>query len=138
VKLKTGEGGRRRVDRVFRQSGGNPLLTNMVSDLLDDATDDALLGRAVNARLEKLSAAARVLFGFLLSGEDAVPEDIAESTLELFEIDEPLRTLSNESLIRLRRTGDLREIDVYHPRMREILRAPAKEPLRRRWLRRRK
>jgi serine/threonine protein kinase len=137
VKLKTGEGGRRRVDRVFRQSGGNPLLTNMITNVIDDATDDALLGRAVNARLEPLSAAARLLFAFLLSGEDAVPEDLAESTLELFEIDEPLRTLSNESLIRLRRTGDLREIDVYHPRMREILRAPAKQSVRRRWLRRR-
>ena len=138
VKLKTGGGGQRRVDRVFRQSGGNPLLTNMIADVLASAPDDALLGYAVNARLETLSAAAKLLFAFLLSGDDAVPEDLAESTLELFEIDEPLRTLSNESLIRLRRTGDLREIDVYHPRMREVLRAPAKEAPRRKWLRRRR
>ena len=133
VKLKMGGGGRRRVDRVFRQSGGNPLLTNMIAEVIESAPDDALLGRAVNSRLERLSAAARLLFAFLLSADDAVPEDLAESTLELFEIDEPLRTLSNESLIRLRRTGDLREIDVYHPRMRDVLRAPAKQLVRRKW-----
>ena len=111
------------------------MLIEMASDAMGDKTDDALLGRAVNARLEKLSAAARRMFGFLLSAEDAVPEDIVQTRLELFEMDEPLRTLSNERLIRLRRTGDLREIDVYHPRMREVLRAPAR-PARKRLFRR--
>lgn len=137
VKRKTGKGGRRAIDRVFLQTGGNPMLIEMAADAMGDVTDDALLGRAVNARLERLSAAARRMFVFLLSAEDAVPEDVVQTTLELFEMDEPLRTLSNERLIRLRRTGDLREIDVYHPRMRDVLRAPAK-PARKRFFRRRR
>ena len=137
VRAKTGAGGQRRADPVYRQSGGNPALTRMIADAIENATDDALLGRAINTRLDQLSAASRLLFGYLLTADDAVAESDAETALELFEIDEPLRALSNESLIRVRRTGDLREIDLYHPRMREVLRAPAK-PARRRWLRRKK
>jgi serine/threonine protein kinase len=121
VKRRHGRGGRRLVDRVFRQGGGNPLLTEMIVDVLKSSPDDALLARSFNSRLERLSAPARLLFASLFSSEDPVPEEIAESTLELFEIDEPVRTLSNEKLIRLRRTGDLRELDIYHPRMRDVL-----------------
>ena len=49
---------------------------------------------------------------------------LAAKALELFESDEPLRTLRRERLVRVRKTGDLQEIDVYHPRMREILKVP--------------
>lgn len=138
VKRKTGHGGRRTATRVFLQSGGNPMLTEMITEVMDSAPDDALLGHAVNARLERLSAAARLMLAYLLSAEDAVPEDTLVSSLELFEIDEPLRSLSNERLIRVRRTGDLRELDVYHPRMRDVLRAPVKQTTRRRRFRRAK
>ena len=137
VKRRTGKGGRRAIDRVFLQTGGNPMLTEMVAELVSDAPDNALLGRAVKQRLERLSAAAQLMFAYLLSAEDAVPDETLQTSLELFEMDEPLRTLSNERLIRVRRTGDLREIDVYHPRMRDVLRAPAK-PERKRLFRRRK
>ena len=58
------------------------------------------------------------MFTILRNADGPVSEDIVERTLELFESDEPLRTLTRERLIRLRRTGDLRELDVYHPRLR--------------------
>jgi len=105
------------LDRVYRESRGNPTLTDMIIH-----EDGAQLGRVVSERLNGLSAAAQRLFVFLLSSEGPVSEEEAQSTLELFEVDEPLRTLVREHLIRIRRTGDLREIDLYHPRMREVLR----------------
>jgi hypothetical protein len=61
---------------------------------------------------------------------------MAADALELFETDEPLRSLARERLVRVRRTGDLHEIDVYHPRMRVatplLLTVDASEELRRR------
>ncbi len=136
VKRKTGRGGRHLAGRVFLESGGNAMLTEMISQVLDSAPDDGLLAYAVNARLERLSAAARLMLAYLLSAGDAVPDEEVFDSLELFEVDEPLRTLSHERLIRMRRTGDLREIDVYHPRMRDVLVGPVKQTmLRRRLLR---
>ncbi len=109
--------GRKLLDNVYRQSGGNPGLTGLI--VKENGT---LLGRAVGRSLSELSAAAQRLFVFLLTSDGPVSDEEAQSTLELFEIDEPLRTLARERLIRIRRTGDLREIDVYHPRMRDVLR----------------
>jgi hypothetical protein len=48
-------------------------------------------------------------------------ERVAADALELFEIDEPVHSLTREHLIRSRRTGDLHEIDVYHERMRQTV-----------------
>jgi hypothetical protein len=41
-----------------------------------------------------------------------------EAAVQLSELDEPLRALSTEKLIRIRRTGNLTEIDVGHQRLR--------------------
>lgn len=114
---RAGIHGRKLLDHIYRQSGGNPGLTDIIVK-----EDGALLGRAVGRSLSGLSAAAQRLFAFLLTSDGPVSEEEAQSTLELFEVDEPLRTLARERLIRIRRTGDLREIDVYHPRMRDVLR----------------
>jgi hypothetical protein len=124
LKAMTGKGGLRLVDRVFRQTAGSPALIEMTLEKIGNAPDDALLARAINARVDKLSAASRLLFAYLLTADDAVPDQEAEQRLELFEIEEPLRALINERLIRIRRTGDLLEIDVYHPTMRAVLRRP--------------
>ena len=83
----------------------------------------ALFARAVALRLQHLSASASHLFQFLLSRNGPIDDTLATKALELFETDEPLRTLRRERLVRVRKTGDLQEIDVYHPRMRELLSA---------------
>src|SRR5262249_51341892 len=80
-----------------------------------------LLTGAIGLRLKRLSSPAARLFQFLLTQQDPVDDSVAGKALELFEIDEPLRALRRERLLRVRKTGDLQEIDVYHPRMRELL-----------------
>ena len=82
-----------------------------------------LLAVALVGRLQHLSAAAHGLFGWLLSADSTVHEEPAAEALELFEIEEPLRTLRSARLIRVRKTGDLRSINVYHPKMREAFAA---------------
>ncbi|HET8775795.1 MAG TPA: serine/threonine-protein kinase [Thermoanaerobaculia bacterium] len=99
---------------AVREADGNPGLLEKI------LRDGPLLGDAVTARLGALSASARRVFRLLREAEGPVTEDAVERKLELFESDEPLRTLTRERLIRLRRTGDLLELDVYHPRLREL------------------
>jgi Cdc6-like AAA superfamily ATPase len=99
------------VDRLFRESGGNPLLAQMVSD-------HTSLRRAIQQRLSDLSTPARSLFNFILEADGPVAEPEAARSLELFEINEPLRSLASRQLIRVRKTGDLAELEIYHPRMR--------------------
>ena len=101
--------------KVHAESGGNPTLAQMVL-----VTREQTLGDAIRERLERLSAPARRIFGSMLSATAAVDENVLEQQLELIDADEPLRTLSRERLIRVRRTGDLHEIDIYHPRMRRV------------------
>lgn len=112
------------VDEVIRQTGNNPCLTGMIVDYLrheGPGDETALLAHSVAMRLGTLSAPARRLFAFLLSADGPMAEEAVERELELFESDGPIRELRNECLIRLRKTGDLRELDIFHPRMREIL-----------------
>ena len=99
---------------AVREADGNPGLLEKI------LRDGPLLGEAVTSRLGELSASARRVFRLLREANGPVTEDVVERRLELFESDEPLRTLTRERLIRLRRTGDLLELDVYHPRMREM------------------
>jgi hypothetical protein len=128
VKLATGRRGQRLINRIFRVTGGNPAMIEMAIEVLGkkSADDPALLAYAIASRLRHLSAAAHRLFTWLLSAERAVQEDAAAEALELFEIDEPLRTLRSERLIRVRKTGDMRAVDLYHPKMREAF--DASEP----------
>src|SRR5438105_2324287 len=119
--------------RINRESGGNPALIEMIAG---DGRSDSPLADAIAARLQRVSAAARALFELLLVAEGPVEEGAAANALELFETDEPLRSLTRERLVRVRRTGDLLEVDVYHPRMRIatplLLTVDASEELRRR------
>ena len=124
--LRTGAGkvSKRVADAVFRQGQGNPLLTQMMIDALRESpgTDPrTLLLRAVENRLMRLSAPARKLFTCLIAQDVPAEEGSIESELELFEIDEPVRTLSKSRLIRLSLTGDLRELNVYHDRLRDVI-----------------
>jgi eukaryotic-like serine/threonine-protein kinase len=107
-------------DAIFRQGGGNPLLTEIMIEAVRTAptTDPkTLLLRAMENRLMRLSSPARKLFTSLVAQDGPAEEDWLESQLELFEIDEPVRTLSKSRLVRLSLTGDLRELNVYHPLM---------------------
>jgi eukaryotic-like serine/threonine-protein kinase len=121
VKRATGRAGARLIDRIYRATGGNPALIEIAIESLGSksANDPALLAYALASRLQHLSAAAHRLFTWLLSADGTAREEVAAEVLELFEIDEPLRTLRRERLIRVRRTGDLRGIDIYHPKIRE-------------------
>ena len=102
-----------------RQSDGNPgLLGHIVSHVSSDATAEPLLAHAVAARLSALSTSAQRIFSLLCDENAPMSEDEVERRLELFESDEPLRTLTRARLVRLRRTGDLFELDLYHPRLR--------------------
>ncbi|MBK5260256.1 MAG: serine/threonine-protein kinase PknK [Thermoanaerobaculia bacterium] len=114
---------KRLADAIFQQSGGNPALIEMMSDVFTHSGGDpkALLARAIGARASKLSAAARRLFALTLKASSPIGEESAEGDLELFEIDEPIRALKNARLIRITRTGDLREISIYHPLLRDAL-----------------
>jgi hypothetical protein len=100
-------------DVAVREADGNPGLLEKI------VRGGPLLGDAVTSRLAELSASARRVFTILRDAEGPVSEETVERKLELFESDEPLRTLTRERLIRVRRTGDLRELDVYHPRLRD-------------------
>ena len=101
-------------ETAVREADGNPVLLEKV------VAAGPRLADAVAARLAELSASARHVFRLLAETDAPVGEDAVERRLELFESDEPLRTLTRERLIRLRRTGDLLELDVYHARLREI------------------
>ena len=101
-------------ETAVREADGNPGLLEKI------LRDGPLLGDAVTLRLAELSASARRVFRLLSEADGPVSEDAVERKLELFESDEPLRTLTRERLIRLRRTGDLLELDVYHPRLRAM------------------
>ena len=107
--------------RIASAADGNPTLIELIAEwpgTIHSRAKDPLLAFAVDYRLDRLSAAARAVFELLLVAGGPLEESAAAEALELFEIDEPLRTLSREHLIRSRVTGDLIEIDVYHPRMR--------------------
>ncbi|HEY6843507.1 MAG TPA: serine/threonine-protein kinase [Thermoanaerobaculia bacterium] len=114
---------RRYAEAAYRQSQGNPALLEMIAEEIANGADDPnlLLARAIARRLQRLSAPSRQLFRLLLSKDGPINDALAAGALELFESDEPLRALRAERLIRIRKTGDLQEIDVYHPRMREVL-----------------
>ena len=121
VKRATGRDATRLIDQIHRATGGNPALVEMTIESLGSksANDPALLAWALAGRLQHLSASAHRVFSWLLSADGTVREEVAANALELFEIDDPLRTLRSERLIRVRKTGDLRGIDIYHPKMRE-------------------
>jgi len=121
VKRATGRSATRLIDQIHRATGGNPALVEMTIESLGSksAQNPALLAWALAGRLQHLSASAHRLFSWLLSSDGTVREEVVADALELFEIDDPLRTLRSERLIRVRKTGDLRGIDVYHPKMRK-------------------
>jgi eukaryotic-like serine/threonine-protein kinase len=123
VKSATGRTNQRLASAVFRQTKGNPALIEMAVDAIfgDPKNHRSLIARAASLRIERLSASARQLFQFLLARDGPIDDALAAKALELFESDEPLRSLRRERLIRVRKTGDLQEIDVYHPRIREAL-----------------
>ena len=102
--------------RIIRDAGRNAALIEMISRAHPSAA--APLADAIDLHLNNVSSAARALFELLLVAEEPIAESTAEEALELFESDEPLRSLVRERLVRFRRTGDLHELDVYHPRMR--------------------
>jgi eukaryotic-like serine/threonine-protein kinase len=106
---------------AVQESAGNPGLLEMI---LRDGGEPSL-ERALSAKLEELSTSARSIFTVLLEAAGPLAEEEVERRLELFESDEPLRSLTRARLIRLRRTGGLLELDVYHPRLREVLEAHA-------------
>lgn len=102
-----------------QESDGNPgLLDHIVRHVAHDASAEPLLAHAVAARLSDLSTSAQRIFSLLRDENGPMAEDEVERRLELFESDEPLRTLTRARLVRLRRTGDLFELDLYHPRLR--------------------
>lgn len=109
--------------RIHQQAGGNPALAEIITYYIAMDGEEPRLAPAVATRLADLSASALRVFALLLGAEGPLAEETVEDRLELFESDEPLRTLTRERLIRFRRTGDLLELDLYHPRMREVLRS---------------
>lgn len=105
------------VSKAFREIAVREAAGN--AGLLEKALRDGpSLEMAVAARLAQLSASARRVFTLLREADGPVPEALIEEALELFESDEPFRSLTRDRLVRLRRTGDLLELDVYHPRLR--------------------
>jgi hypothetical protein len=114
----------RMLGRIAAAGDGNPTLIELIADwpgTIHSKPRDPLLAFAVDYRLDRLSAAARALFELLLVARGPLDERVAADALELFEIDEPVHSLTREHLIRSRRTGDLHEIDVYHERMRQTV-----------------
>ena len=112
IRALTGSRGKRIVDRVFTEAGGNPMLIGV-------AAEGDSLAAGVETRLSSLSAAARHLFASVAAAEGPVELTSLESGLELIEADEALRSLAAQRLVRVRRTGNLTEIDVYHDRLRD-------------------
>jgi hypothetical protein len=106
---------------LVQECDGNPaLLEQLLRHVANDATAEPLLEDAVATRLLELSMSARRVFKMLLDADGPIGEDEVERHLELFESDEPLRVLARARLIRLRRTGDLFELDLYHPKLRAL------------------
>jgi serine/threonine protein kinase len=106
-----------------QECDGNPaLLEQILRHVAHDAAAEPLLADAVATRLLELSTSARRIFTMLLEADGPIGEEEVERHLELFESDEPLRVLTRARLIRLRRTGDLLELDLYHPKLRELSR----------------
>lgn len=103
-------------NEIVQEIAGNPVLL----ELILQHGEPVSLAHAIGARLDELSTSARRIFALLLDAKGPLAEDEVERRLELFESDEPLRSLSRARLIRLRRTGGLFELDLYHPRLREI------------------
>jgi len=103
---------------VVQQSAGNPGLMEMILRHEGERT----LTHAVAALLDELSTSARRIFALLLDANGPLPDFEIERRLELFESDEPLRSLTRARLGRLRRTGGLFELGLYHPRLREAAR----------------
>ena len=122
VESVTGHRRKKSIDELFRSTGGNAALIEIASEAMGTRADDlSLLGRAIVTRLATLSASAYRLFTHLITEGPCYEWEAAEA-LELVEIDEPVRTLRNERLIRVLKTGELRALDVYHPRMRAAIR----------------
>jgi len=110
--------------RIATAADGNPTLIELIAQwpgTVHSRPKDPLLAFALDYGLDGLSSAARAVFELLLVADHPLEESVVAGTLELFEIDEPLRTLSRARLIRSRITGDLVEVDVYHPRMRSAV-----------------
>lgn len=108
---------------IARECDGNAaLLEQILRHVAHDAAAEPLLAAAVATRLLELSMSARRIFKMLLDADGPLGEEEVERRLELFESDEPLRVLTRARLIRLRRTGDLHELDLYHPKLRELSR----------------
>jgi serine/threonine protein kinase len=107
-------GAKKLATAVHRATHGNPLLIEIAMD------GEGSLDDGVAMRLGRCSAAARQLFEAVCAAEGPVEQSELEAAAELFELDEPLRSLTAERLVRIRRTGNLTEIDVTHP----LLRSP--------------
>jgi hypothetical protein len=103
---------------AVQEAGGNPaLLGQIVRHVVQHAGAQPLLADAVAARLAGLSTSAQRIFALLREAGGPLSEEEVERRLDLAESDEPLRALVRARLIRLRRTGDLFELDLYHPRL---------------------
>jgi hypothetical protein len=114
---------------IAQECDGNPaLLEQILRHVANDAAAEPLLADAVGTRLLELSMSARRIFKMLLDADGPIGEEEVERHLELFESDEPLRVLTRARLIRLRRTGDLFELDLYHPKLRELRNGGAPHP----------
>jgi serine/threonine protein kinase len=108
---------------AMQHAAGNPgLLDKILRHAERDVSAEPSLREAIDTRVDELSTSSRRIFDLLLQAEGPLPEELIERSLELFESDEPLRALTRAQLIRLRRTGHLLELDLYHPRMRELMR----------------
>jgi serine/threonine protein kinase len=105
-------GSKKVAESVHRSTGGNPLLIEIAME------GEGSLEAGVELRLGRCTPAARRLFEALRSGEGPIEQGELEAAVHLSELDEPLRALSTEKLIRIRRTGNLTEIDVGHQRLR--------------------
>src|SRR5262249_20260869 len=107
LKSIVGQGDRRMARAVFRQTLGNAAMTEMAAEAILEGSKDpnSFLPRAIRPRLRRLSSPAASLFQFLLTQQDPVDASVAGKARELFEIDEPLRALRRERLLRVRKTG---------------------------------
>lgn len=96
---------------------GNPALKEIMA-----AEESKSLGGAIERRLRRLSLGACALFGKLIESDGPLQEREAAASLQIADLDEPLRTLTREQLVRVWRQSGSRAIDVYHPRMRRAMR----------------
>ncbi len=110
--------------RIAAAGQGNPTLIELIAEwpgTIHSKPRDPLLSFAIDYRLDRVSSPSRTLFELLLVADHPLEEGVAEDALGVFDIDEPVRALTREHLIRSRRTGDLHEIEVYHSRMRQAI-----------------